>query len=106
MIFNKLFNKIYVINLEKSTDRKEHIIKEFKRVGITDYEFFKAVNHDSEEVVKIMNSSLVKKFPNCFRCDKKRCACENNVLTPFQIGNWCSFLHIFQDIVEKNINLF
>ena len=101
MIFNKLFNKIYVINLEKSTDRREHIIKEFKRVGITDYDFFKAVNHDSEEVVKIMNSSLVKKFPNCFRCDKKRCACENNVLTPFQIGNWCSFLHIFQDIVEK-----
>ncbi len=29
MIFNTLFNKIYVINLEKSTDRREHIIKEF-----------------------------------------------------------------------------
>ena len=37
-----------------------------------------------------------------FRCNKKRCNCENNFLTPFQIGNWCSFLNIFNDIIKNN----
>jgi GR25 family glycosyltransferase involved in LPS biosynthesis len=102
MIFNTLFDNIYVLNLKKSIDRKEHIINEFKRVGIEKYNFFEATPHDSEEVNNLMKSDLVKKFPNCFRCNKKRCNCENNYLTPFQIGNWCSFLNIFKDIILKN----
>ena len=102
MIFNHIFDKIYVINLKKSEDRRQHIINEFNRVGIEKYEFFEATPHDSEEAVNLMNSSLVKKFPNCFRCNQKRCDCENNFLTPFQIGNWCSFLNIFKDIIKNN----
>jgi len=102
MIFNYIFDKIYVINLKKSEDRKEHIINEFKRVGIEKYEFFEATPHDSEETINLMNSNLVKKFPNCFRCNLNRCSCENNFLTPFQIGNWCSFINIFKDIIKNN----
>ena len=102
MIFNYIFDKIYVINLKKSEDRRQHIINEFKRVGIEKYEFFEATPHDSEEAVNLMKSNLVKKFPNCFRCNQKRCDCENNFLTPFQIGNWCSFLNIFKDIIKNN----
>jgi len=102
MIFNYIFDKIYVINLKKSEDRRQHIINEFNRVGIEKYEFFEATPHDSEEAINLMNSSLVKKFPNCFRCNQKRCDCENNFLTPFQIGNWCSFLNIFKDIIKNN----
>ena len=102
MIFNILFNNIYVLNLEKSIDRKEHIEKEFKRVGIEKYEFFKATPHDSDETKNLMNSNFVKKFPNCFRCNNKRCDCENNYLTPFQIANWCSFINIFKDIIKNN----
>lgn len=104
MIFNTLFDNIYVLNLKESIDRKNHIETEFNRVGITKYELFEATPHDSEEVVNITKSNLVKKFPNCFRCHKKRCACENNFLTSFQIGNWCSFLNIFNDIIKKNYN--
>ena len=102
MIFNIIFDNIYVLNLKNCIDRKNHIINEFMRVGITKYEFFEAVSYDSEDVIKMMKSNFVKKFPNCFRCNKKRCDCENNVLTPFQIGNWCSFLKIFADIINKN----
>ena len=72
MIFNTVFNNIYVLNLENSIDRKEHIEKEFKRVGIEKYEFFKATPHDSDEVKNLMNSNFVKKFPNCFRFNNKR----------------------------------
>jgi len=101
MIFNQIFDNIYVLNLKSSTDRKEHIINEFKRVNIDKYQFFEATSFDSDEVKNIMKSGLVKKFPNCFRCSMKRCKCENNFLTPFQIGNWCSFLNIFHDILAN-----
>ena len=101
LIIDEIFDHIYVLNLKESTDRKLHIQNEFKRVGISKYEFFEATPHDSEEVKNLTNSNLVKKFPNCFRCNKKRCDCENNFLTPFQLGNWCSFLNIFKDIIEK-----
>ena len=104
MIFNYIFDKIYVINLKKSEDRRQHIINEFNRVGIEKYEFFEATPHDSEEAINLMNSSLVKKFPSCFRCNQKRCDCENNYLTPFQIANWCSFINIFKDIIKNNYN--
>jgi GR25 family glycosyltransferase involved in LPS biosynthesis len=104
LIIDEIFDHIYVLNLKESTDRKLHIQNEFKRVGISKYEFFEASPHDSEEVKNLTNSNLVKKFPNCFRCDKKRCDCENNFLTSFQLGNWCSFLNIFKDIIEKEYN--
>ena len=100
MIFNTLFNNIYVINLESCVDRKKHIINEFNRVGIEKYEFFNATNYDSQEVIELMKSDKVKKFPTCFRCEQIKCYCENNVLTEFQIGNWCSFINIFNDIIK------
>lgn len=100
--FNTLFNHIYVLNLEKSEDRREHINREFSRVGIEKYEFFKATPHDSVEVTNLIKSGLVKKFPSCFRCNRNRCDCENNYLTPFQLGNWCSFLNIFRDIIKND----
>jgi GR25 family glycosyltransferase involved in LPS biosynthesis len=104
MIFNTIFDNIYVLNLKESIDRKTHIENEFKRVGIEKYQFFEATRYDSEEVKNLMNSGLVKRFPNCFRCNQKRCDCENNFLTSFQIGNWCSFINIFNDIIKNNYN--
>lgn len=104
MLFNKIFDKIYVINLKKSLDRRNHIIKEFDRVGIKEYEFIEAIESESEEANILANSKLVKKFPNCFRCNRKRCDCENNYLTPFQIGNWASFIKLFHKIVNENNN--
>ena len=59
MILNRTFDHIYVLNLEESVDRKEHIIKEFNRVGINEYEFFKASHYNSDEV-KEMYSPLCK----------------------------------------------
>ena len=104
MIFNQIFDHIYVINLKKSEDRREHIKKEFNRVGIVKYEFFEAIPHDSEEVINLTKSGLVKTFPSCFRCGKNRCTCENNFLTPYQLGNWCSFIKLFNDILNNKYN--
>jgi GR25 family glycosyltransferase involved in LPS biosynthesis len=104
MIFNTIFDHIYVINLKDSIERKTHIENEFKRVGIEKYDFFEATPYDSDEVKNLMNTNFVKKFPNCFRCGLNRCNCENNYLTPYQIGNWCSFLNIFRDILKNKYN--
>jgi hypothetical protein len=58
LLINSLFDNIYVLNLEKSSDRREHINNEFKRVGIENYEFFKATPHDSPEVYELINTKI------------------------------------------------
>ena len=98
-----LIENVYVINLERCKDRKQHIIKEFKKNGLTKYEFFKAVDKDDKQVKDMMKTDYVKKFPPCFRCAKFVCNCNNNVLIPQQIGNWCSFINLMKHIVKKNI---
>lgn len=98
----EFFDHVYSINLEHCVDRKKHIINEFARVGIKNYEIFKAVDKNSPEVAFWMKSGFVKRYPPCFRCNKNRCACKNNVLVKSQIGNWLSFIHVFKDIVEKD----
>ena len=88
MIINDIFEKIYVINLKESIDRKNHMIQEFKRVGIVNYEFFEATHYDDPSVKKFIEDGCVVSFPPCFRCGMNRCGCENNFLTKFQIANW------------------
>lgn len=97
------FDKIYCINLQRSPERKEHMLNEFKRLNITNYEFVLAVDADSPQVYQAMHSYKVKKYPPCFRCNKLICACKNNVLIAPQIGNWLSFVKVFEDMVQNNV---
>tara|TARA_A100001015_G_scaffold273340_1_gene328710 strand:+ start:2135 stop:3346 length:1212 start_codon:yes stop_codon:yes gene_type:complete len=105
MILNTFFDKIYVINLKESIDRKNHIINEFKKNKIIKYEFFEATHFDDKSVSELLNSEKVFSFPPCFRCLKNRCSCENNFLTKYQIANWLSYLNLFQKILESNDDL-
>ena len=104
MILNSFFDKIYVINLKESEDRKNHIIEEFKKNNITNYEFFEATHFNEPSVSELSNSNKVISFPPCFRCLKNRCSCENNFLTKFQIANWLSYIHLFNKILESEHN--
>lgn len=99
----KLINKIYIINLKSCVDRKEHIKQEFKRVGINEYEIFEATDKDSIEVRNMIKSDFVKKFPPCFRCGRNECNCPNNILISSQIGNWCSFINVMNDIIKNDL---
>ena len=98
----KLISKIYVINLETSVDRREHIKNEFNRLNITDYEIFKATDKKNVQVIDMMKSNFVKKFPPCFRCNKDKCNCSNNILIEPQIANWCSFINVMNDIIKND----
>ena len=87
-MFPKLISKVYVINLISSIERKEHIHKEFKKNKIDDYEIFEATDKDSDEVRTIMKTDLISKTPH--------------VLIKQQVGNWCSFINVMKDIIEKD----
>ena len=97
----ELISKVYVMNLKSCYDRKEHIENEFKRVEIENYEIFEATDKDSLKIQNMMESNFVKKYPPCFRCLKNKCQCSNNILIKSQIGNWCSFIDIMNEI-KKN----
>ncbi len=101
-IWNQIFDKILVLSLKESEDRREHIRKEFQRVGIEDYEFFDATHYSSQELIDIKKTDKVYLGPLCFRCGQKRCACENNYLTDFQIANWLSFIRMWKYIIDQN----
>ncbi len=98
----KLVSKVFVINLKSSVDRKKHIITEFSRIGITDYEIFEATDKDSDEVTNMMKTNFVKKFPPCFRCLQNECDCTNNVLIKHQIGNWSSLISVMKRVVTDD----
>ena len=100
----EIISKIYVINLEHCKERKEHIIDEFKNNNIENYEFFTAVNKDSEQVKNMMNSNFIAHFPPCFRCKQNTCNCNNNYLMDSQIGNWCSFINLMKKIQKEEHN--
>ncbi|MES2204462.1 MAG: glycosyltransferase family 25 protein [Pseudomonadota bacterium] len=91
-----------MINLKRCTDRKKHTIQEFTRVGIKQYEFIEAVDKDDPEVLQWIQSGKVAQFPPCFRCGQNHCNCFNNILIPQQIANWCSFIKVWKDILDKN----
>jgi GR25 family glycosyltransferase involved in LPS biosynthesis len=100
MLDCELISKIYVINLERCKDRKQHIEDEFSRVGITNYEFIKAIDKTEQQVIDLMKSDFVYKG-RCFRCKRPRlCNCTGKKLIPGQIGNWCSFIKVMDKIIE------
>nr|QFG74170.1 MAG: capsular polysaccharide synthesis protein [Megaviridae environmental sample] len=101
-MLSKLINKVYVINLKSCSDRKKHIEQEFQRLKINNYEIFKATDKDSKHVQDMMKTDFVKSFPPCFRCNQNKCGCSNNVLIKHQIGNWCSFINVMNDIIKND----
>jgi GR25 family glycosyltransferase involved in LPS biosynthesis len=99
-----LITKIFIINLKKSVERKKHFINEFKKVNIKEYEIFEAVDEDNIRIKDMFQNNFVKKFPPCFRCNNNICNCSNNILIKPQIGNWCSFIDIMNNIIINKYN--
>ena len=56
-------DKVFIINLERRTDRKESILKELARVGIKNYEFFPAIEPKTQATLNKWNPNFLKKRP-------------------------------------------
>ena len=82
------FDVIYCINLKRCHDRREHMIEQFKKIGIDKYQFIEGVDK---------NDPLVKKTMVYQHVNKK--------LSPSQIGNWLSYRKIWKDMVANKYQL-
>jgi hypothetical protein len=93
-----ILEHVLCINLESSVIRRQHMDAEFSRIGILKYEFIKAFEADSPEVLELLESDLVHKHPPCFRCGRDRCDCDNKALFAPQIGNWLSHMAAWKKV--------
>lgn len=59
------FGPVYVVNMERSTDRKKYIEQHFSKYGISNFNFVKAVDGSKEDALSLLNhpinESLVSK---------------------------------------------
>jgi glycosyl transferase family 25 len=59
-------DKVFIINLEHRIDRREKILKELEKVGIENYEFFKAIK-PNVNMVKEWNRNFLNPIPEWFK---------------------------------------
>ncbi len=97
MALADLFDRVYVISLPASVDRRNHIRAHFRDIGIENYTFHDACDGTSPEVAALYGQGRVAQYPPCFRCGKLDCGqpdC-NNVLIPAQVAVVASYLGLW-----------
>lgn len=103
-IFEELFDRVVVVSLPSSIDRREHIRAHFQEIGLGHYEFHDAFGSEHPEVLALYGDGLVALYPPCFRCGKMDCgkADCNNVLTPQQVAVFATYLNLWRHLSEGN----
>ncbi|GAB4260818.1 MAG: hypothetical protein Kow0013_04720 [Pararhodobacter sp.] len=96
------FDRIAVLSLETSVDRRARLPKHLAEAGLTDFDLFDAYGPESPAVVQAFADGQVMSFPPCFRCGKTECGDDtcNNTLIPEQIGNFASCLALWAEIAR------
>src|SRR3954471_10994699 len=82
--------KTYIINLERSVQRREHILSEVDKIGL-EYEIVKAVDGSqlsSHDFDQLCDMETVRKFPEW--------------LSPGMIGASLSHRSVYSKIIENN----
>lgn len=90
-------DKVFVINLKSRKDRKKNIIKELKRIGINNYEIFKAIK-PNEETIKEWNPNFLNPIPNWF----KKMGGDELKYKIGSLGCMLSHMEIIKICVERN----
>ena len=102
---------VFIINLARSTDRRQHMEAELKKVGITDYTFVNAVdgNDLKPEVIAAHQEKVIQHYNLTLRKDptdplnlyvlspKSRQALNKNQSCCYQVSNYelaCSLSHL------------
>ena len=104
MIPAGLFDRVVVISLSTSVDRRQHIRQHFGDIGLADFTFFDALDSRAPEVARLFEGGKVARYPPCFRCGKLECGkpdC-NNVLIPAQIAVFATYLALWQEIAAMD----
>ncbi len=99
-----MFDRVVVLSLPTSTDRRKHIRQHFAAIGIQAYSFHDACGADHPDVVDLYDRKLVATYPPCFRCGKLECGepdC-NNVLIPQQVAVFATYLSLWHKLAQDN----
>lgn len=99
-VFRTLFDKIYVVSLPQSLDRRSYVSKHLSDSGIPEFEFHNALAPDNPITQSYLQQGQVHQFPPCFRCGKKDCGKKdcNNVLIGPQIATFATYLELWKKI--------
>jgi len=97
------FDRIYCVSLPRCTERREHAARELASVGLGDFRFFDATDHDGPLVAEYRERGLVANFPPCFRCGQRVCDCPNNVLIDSQVATFITFKRLWEEIAQQNV---
>lgn len=103
-MLESLFDRVIVLGLPSSTDRRAHIRRHFAEIGLERYAFHDACGPDHPDVAALYAADLVAGYPPCFRCGKLDCGepdC-NNVLIPQQVAVFATYLSVWRDIAAGN----
>lgn len=98
-LFNQLVGHIYIINLESSTARRDHMIQQMERAKLTNYSFFKAINGKiltEEELDDILH-------PDKTKVDSKLYNSENHTYYRGSIACSKSHLECWKKIVASGL---
>ena len=85
------FDKIFIINLERSIQRKYHIERQFKRLKIQNYEFFPAFDGNQLDILQMMRKNIVAS-----------CDFDKIPLSSGELGCAMSHIGVYEEIIKRN----
>jgi GR25 family glycosyltransferase involved in LPS biosynthesis len=100
---DSFFDKIYVINLPSSVERRNLIIKQFENLNLKNYEVFNAIDKNSLNINDLKIKKLLAYQGNTFYCDQN-CTCggAGHILSSGDIALNFSHREIYEDIIKNN----
>lgn len=102
-LINNFFDKIYVINLSYSVERKKSMIEQFEKYGIKNYIFIEATDKNTLNFDELVKKKI---WSNPYICPLD-CTCEGTGQHDVGNGNIAlsiSHYRIYCDIIEKEYN--
>ena len=97
-----LFDRVVVLSLPASTERRAYIRQHLPAWGLHDFEIFDATGSDDPAVAQAYASGDVARFPGCFRCGGTDCGNDdcNNVLIPPQVATFITYRRLWRQIAD------
>ncbi len=97
-----LFDRLWVVSLPQSTDRRGYINAYLPGRGLRDFQFFDATPAEDPAIGDLFARGLVASYPPCFRCGKLDCGRPNcnNVLIPAQVATFWTFLQLCRHVAD------
>ena len=102
-LINTFFDKIYVINLSYSVERKKSMIEQFEKYNIKNVIFIEATDKNTLNFDELFEKNIYKNLYNC----PSDCTCGGNGRHIVGVGNIAlsiSHYRIYCDIIENGYN--